>query len=104
MHKNRTIILVHFINRHSLKYEYNNKYKETTKQSFERRTKIMISSEKLNTLRSAIVMINRALKVIHVEAIITIDKEDVTIYHTYANNNCIDIEKPSYTFPISMLL
>lgn len=64
----------------------------------------MISSEKLNTLRSAIVMINRALKVIGVEAIIKIGKEDVTIYHSYANNNCIDIEKPSYTFPISMLL
>ena len=64
----------------------------------------MISSEKLNTLRSAIVMINRALKVIDVEAIITIDKEYVTIHHSYANNNCIDIEKSSYTFPISMLL
>ena len=36
MHKSGTIILVHFDNRHSLKYEYNNKCKET-KQSFERR-------------------------------------------------------------------
>ena len=31
MHKNRTVILVHFDNRHSLKYEYNNKYKEENK-------------------------------------------------------------------------
>ena len=36
MHKSVTMILVHFTNRHSLKYEYNNKYKEQ-KQSFERR-------------------------------------------------------------------
>ena len=28
MHKSVTVILVHFHNRHSLKYEYNNKYKE----------------------------------------------------------------------------
>ena len=28
MHKRGTIILVHFTNRHLLKYEYNNKYKE----------------------------------------------------------------------------
>ena len=36
MHKSGTIILVHFYNRHSLKYEYNNKYKEQNKV-FERR-------------------------------------------------------------------
>ena len=45
MHKNRTIILVYFHNRHSLKYEYNNKYKEQ-KQSFERRN-IMTTLELL---------------------------------------------------------
>ena len=63
----------------------------------------MIKGEKLNEIRRAIVMINRGLKVIGVESKIVINEETVTIYHPYANNNCIDIEKPSYTFPLSML-
>lgn len=66
----------------------------------------MIKGDKSNEIRRAIVMINRGLKVIGVEAIIAIEphEEMITIYHSYANNNCIDIEKPSYTFPLSMLL
>ena len=36
MHKSGTVILWIFTNRHSLKYEYNNKYKEQNKV-FERR-------------------------------------------------------------------
>ena len=66
----------------------------------------MIKGEKLNEIRRAIVMINRAFEVIGLEAVITIDKsnETITIHHTYAKNKCIDIEKTSYTFPLSMLL
>lgn len=64
----------------------------------------MIKGDKLNEIRRAIVMINRGLKVIGVEAIITIDKGDVTVHHSYAKNSCIDTEKPSYTFPLSMIL
>ena len=66
----------------------------------------MIKGEKLNEIRRAIVMINRAFEVIGLEAVITINKSDetITIYHTYAKNNCIDIEKPSYEIPLSMLL
>ena len=65
----------------------------------------MIKGEKLNEIRRAIVMINRGLKVIGIEATIVINQhnEEVTIYHSYANNDCIDIEKPSYTFPLTML-
>ena len=66
----------------------------------------MIKGEKLNEIRRAIVMINRAFEVIGLEAVITINKsnETITIYHTYAKNNCIDIEKPNYEIPLSMLL
>lgn len=66
----------------------------------------MISGEKLHTIKSTIGMINRGLRVIGVEAIIGIDtyENTVKVYHSYANNKCIDIEKPSYTFPVSMLI
>lgn len=65
----------------------------------------MISSKELHTIKSTIAMINRGLRVIGVEAIIGIDTHEgtVKIYHSYANNNCIDIEKPSYTIPLDML-
>ena len=51
-------------------------------------------------------MINRGLHVMGVESKIVINSHDetVTIYHSYAKNKCIDMEKPSYTFPLSMLL
>lgn len=66
----------------------------------------MISSNKLHTIKSTIGMINRGLRVIGIEAIIGIDEyyDTVKIYHSYANNKCIDIEKPSYTFPLGMLV
>lgn len=66
----------------------------------------MITDEKLNTIKSTIFMINRALHMIGVESKIVINSHDetATVYHSYAKNNCIDIEKPSYTFSLSMLL
>ena len=66
----------------------------------------MINDEKLNTIRSTIFMINRGLKLIGVESkiVINLHDETVTVYHSYAKNNCIDTEKLSYTFPLSMLL
>ena len=46
MHKSWTIILVNFDNRHSLKYEYNDKYKE------ERRNKKTMSTLELLQLQN----------------------------------------------------
>ena len=65
----------------------------------------MIKGEKLNEIRRAIVMINRAFEVIGLEAVVTINESDetITFYHTYAKNKCIDIEKPSYEIPLSMI-
>lgn len=66
----------------------------------------MIKDDKLNEIRRAIVMINKGLKAIGIEATIVINQynEEVTIYHSYAKNNCIDIEKQSYTFSLSMIM
>ena len=50
-------------------------------------------------------MVNRGLEVLNIEARLTINSYEgtISIYHTYANGKCMDIEKPKYTFPISML-
>lgn len=50
-------------------------------------------------------MINRSLKDLKIEAILVIDpyQSTISVRHTYANQACIDISKPEYTFPISML-
>ena len=64
----------------------------------------MINDEKLNTIKNTILMINRGLKIMGIELKIVINKETVTIYHSYARNECIDMQRPSYTFPLSMLI
>ena len=64
----------------------------------------MITDAKLNTIKSTILIINKGLKIMGVELKIVINKETVTIYHTYARTECINMQRPSYTFPLSMLI
>lgn len=65
----------------------------------------MLVGETKRRARAICTMVNRGLEVLNIEARLFVDARYSTInaVHTYANGKCIDIEKPTYTFPISIL-
>lgn len=66
----------------------------------------IISEAKLENSLELIQRINSGLEKIGVEAKIVFNpfETSATIYHTYANNKCVDREKPQYTIPLHYII